>query len=59
MAKNGCSIAERPFFYWRFVGGHFCCRRTEFRVEIAPDKNRTKARSGRLSFGIPLFLINI
>ena len=30
MAKNGCSIAERPFFYWRLVGGRYTGRRAEF-----------------------------
>ena len=38
MAKNGCSIAERPFFYWRLVGGRYTGQRAEFALRKAYRK---------------------
>lgn len=38
MAKNGYSSAERPFFYWRLVGGRYTGQRAEFALREAYRK---------------------
>ena len=38
MAKNGCSSAEHPFFYWRLVGGRYTGQRAEFALRESLQK---------------------